>query len=43
MYGQNKEQNNNKESEKGVVLKANIHCEGCSNQISKCLKGYEGN
>ncbi|CAL5201971.1 unnamed protein product [Lathyrus oleraceus] len=50
MYGKNKQQNNeddnenkrNKESEKGVVLKANIHCEGCSNQISKCLKGYEG-
>ncbi|WJX37945.1 hypothetical protein P8452_25657 [Trifolium repens] len=48
----NKEQNNNnskeennekKESDKGgVVLKANIHCEGCSDQISKCLRGFEG-
>jgi hypothetical protein len=51
VFGQNKEQNNNKEennekkeSDKGgVVLKANIHCEGCSDQISKCLRGFEGN
>lgn len=24
------------------MLKANIHCDGCSDQISKCLKGFEG-
>nr|XP_027185944.1 heavy metal-associated isoprenylated plant protein 8 [Cicer arietinum] len=39
----NKEENNEKKEEKGgVVLKANIHCEGCSDQISKCLKDFEG-
>ncbi|CAJ2644233.1 heavy metal-associated isoprenylated plant protein 8-like [Trifolium pratense] len=41
--GKKEENNEKKESEKGgVVLKANIHCEGCSDQISKCLKGFEG-
>lgn len=53
VFGQNKEHNNNneensenkgkKESDKCVVFKANIHCDGCSDQISKCLKGFEGN
>lgn len=41
LCGQNKEEN--KESDKAVVLKAFIHCEGCSDKISKCLKGFQGN
>ena len=25
------------------MLKAFIHCEGCEDKISRCLKGLEGN
>ncbi|TKY71863.1 Copper transport protein ATX1 [Spatholobus suberectus] len=39
---ENKEHNEKKESDKTVILKALIHCEGCSNQISKCLKSLDG-
>ncbi|KAK7302972.1 hypothetical protein RJT34_13870 [Clitoria ternatea] len=41
---ENNENREQKESEKGqaVVLKAFIHCQGCSDKISKCLKGLEG-
>ncbi|RDX69211.1 Heavy metal-associated isoprenylated plant protein 8, partial [Mucuna pruriens] len=38
----NNENKEKKESDKGVVLKALIHCDGCSDQISKCLKGFDG-
>ncbi|KAK7245538.1 hypothetical protein RIF29_40384 [Crotalaria pallida] len=36
------ENNENKESGKVVLVKALIHCEGCSDKITKCLKGLEG-
>ncbi|XP_061342685.1 heavy metal-associated isoprenylated plant protein 8 [Gastrolobium bilobum] len=29
-------------SEKAVVLKAFIHCEGCADKIYECLKGFDG-
>lgn len=25
-----------------VVLKIDMHCEGCANKITKCVKGFEG-
>ncbi|XP_020232306.1 heavy metal-associated isoprenylated plant protein 8-like [Cajanus cajan] len=39
--GKNEENQENKE-ESTVILKAFIHCEGCSNQISNCLRGLDG-
>ncbi|KAK7328257.1 hypothetical protein VNO77_22360 [Canavalia gladiata] len=39
---ENNENKEKKESDKAVVLKAFIHCEGCSNKISKCLKSFDG-
>ncbi|KAK7412472.1 hypothetical protein VNO78_03936 [Psophocarpus tetragonolobus] len=39
---ENKENNEKKETEKTVILKALVHCEGCSNQISNSLKGLGG-
>jgi len=38
-----KENNEKKEAEKAIILKALVHCEGCSDQICKCLKGLAGN
>ncbi|CAJ1961964.1 unnamed protein product [Sphenostylis stenocarpa] len=37
-----KKENIDKESEKVVILKALVHCEGCSDKICKCLKGLAG-
>ncbi|KAI9125585.1 hypothetical protein K1719_003003 [Acacia pycnantha] len=31
-----------KEGQHDIVLKAFIHCEGCSEQVSKCLRGFDG-
>lgn len=25
-----------------IVLKIDMHCEGCANKITKCVKGFEG-
>ncbi|KAF1881912.1 hypothetical protein Lal_00038555, partial [Lupinus albus] len=38
----NEQNNENKESSKVVLLKALIHCDGCSSKIIKCLRGLEG-
>ncbi|ESQ49811.1 hypothetical protein EUTSA_v10022005mg [Eutrema salsugineum] len=27
---------------KEIVLKVNMHCEGCASKVSHCLKGYDG-
>lgn len=35
--GKNKEEN-----PVTVVLKVDMHCEGCANKIIKCVKGFEG-
>ncbi|KAL8456388.1 hypothetical protein ACS0TY_034559 [Phlomoides rotata] len=33
----------NKNNPQGIiVLGVNIHCEGCANEVSKCLRGFEG-
>jgi hypothetical protein len=43
---ENKEtNNNNKEDETKatkVVMKVDMHCEGCSSKIVKCIYGFEG-
>ncbi|XP_052111184.1 heavy metal-associated isoprenylated plant protein 8-like [Arachis duranensis] len=41
---QNNEDNENKggRSDKAVVVKAFIHCDGCSDKVSRCLRGLEG-
>jgi len=38
-----KENVEKKEAEKAIILKALVHCEGCSDKICKCLKGLAGN
>lgn len=38
-----KENVEKKETEKTIILKALVHCEGCSDKICKCLKGLAGN
>ncbi|QCD76879.1 Cu2+-exporting ATPase [Vigna unguiculata] len=43
--GKNEEKKENvekKEAEKAIILKALVHCEGCSDKICKCLKGLAG-
>ncbi|XP_072086239.1 heavy metal-associated isoprenylated plant protein 8-like [Arachis hypogaea] len=30
------------QSDKAVVVKAFIHCDGCSDKVSRCLRGLEG-
>ncbi|ESW20013.1 hypothetical protein PHAVU_006G173800, partial [Phaseolus vulgaris] len=37
-----KENIEKKEVEKAIILKALVHCEGCSDKICKCLKGLPG-
>lgn len=38
-----KEDKNTGGSNKDVVLKVYIHCEGCATKVSNCLKGSDGN
>ncbi|KAK7332069.1 hypothetical protein VNO80_28816 [Phaseolus coccineus] len=43
--GKNEEKKENiekKELEKAIILKAFVHCDGCSDKICKCLKGLAG-
>ncbi|KAK9280794.1 hypothetical protein L1049_003683 [Liquidambar formosana] len=37
-----KEENNKKKPDVVIVLKVYIHCDGCADQILKCLKGFDG-
>lgn len=37
-----KEEKKEEEKEEEIVLKVDMHCEGCARKVARALKGFEG-